>query len=137
MCFGGRGGGNPATIVMPDTSAYDRQADMQIELMRQQQQGDLMIKQMELGQAMERQKGVLTEARDFKVERANDTSANAARMAALIGPPPPEPVAKAPVIGTDRENQVKAKGKRSLRIDRVDRSKAATQASGTGLNITA
>lgn len=137
MCFGGGGGGSPAVITTPDTSAYDRQADMQLDLMRQQQQGDLMVKQMELNQALDRKKGVLTDVRDFKVERANDTAANAARMAALMGPPPPEPTAKAPVVGTDREGQVKgSKKRRSLRIDRVDTASASSGA-GTGLNITA
>lgn len=137
MCFGGGGGGAPAVITMPDTSAYDRQADMQIELMRQQQSGDLMLKQMQLSQAIEGQKQVLTDYRDFKTERANDTAANAARMAALLGAPPPEPAAKPPVVGTDRENMVKPKGKRGLRIDRVDQGMATSQGSGTGLNITA
>lgn len=135
MCSGG-GGGSQAVIKMPDTSAYNRQADMQLELMRQQQQGDLMVKQLELSQALDRKKEVLTEVRDWKVERANDTAANAARMAALLGPPPPDDTAKAPVVGTDRETRVKSKKRRSLRIDRADRSNPA-QASGSGLNITA
>ena len=61
MCFGGGGGGSPAVITMPDTSAYDRQAEMQLELMRQQQQGELMVKQLELNQALDQKKGVLTD----------------------------------------------------------------------------
>lgn len=137
MCFGGGGGGSPATIVMPDTRAYDQQAQMQMDLMRQQQQGEMMVKQMELNQALEGQKRVLTDVRDFKTERANDTAANAARMAALLGAPPPEPVAKAPVVGTDREMQVKSRGRKTLRIDRVDQGSSTSQGSGTGLNITA
>jgi hypothetical protein len=134
MCFGSP---PPATIVTPDTRAYDRMADLQIAAMQQQQQGEMMIKQLELNQAIERQKQTLTEVRDFKVERANDTAANAQRMAALIGAPPPEPTAKAPVVGGDRAGMAKSKGKKSLRIDRVDsRPAATTQAAGTGLNIT-
>ena len=127
----------PAVISMPDTRSYDRMADLQIAAMQQQQQGEMMIKQLELNQALERQKAVLTEARDFRVERANDTAANAQRMAALMGAPPPEPTAKAPVVGGDRAGMAKSKGKKSLRIDRVDRSRTPTgQAAGTGLNIT-
>lgn len=134
MCSGRRS--SQAVITMPDTSAYDRQLTMQLELMRQQQNGGLALKQQELNSVLDRKREVLAEMRDFKVERANDTAANAARMAALMGPPPPEPTAKSPVVGTDRETQIKSKKRRSLRVDRVDRSNA-TQASGSGLNITA
>ena len=130
MCSGGK----PSTIVMPDTGAYNKQADMQIAAMQQQQQGEMMLKQMQLSQALKGQEQVLTETRDFKTERANDTAANAQRMAALLGAPPPEKSAKAPVVGSDRESMTKPKGKRALRIDR--QAAAPTQASGTGLNIT-
>jgi hypothetical protein len=136
MCFGGGGGGSQAVITMPDTGAYDRQAQVQMDLMRQQQEGTMMLKQLELNQALKGQERVLTETRDFKVERANDTAANAARMAALIGAPPPQPTAKPPVVGTDREGLVKPKGKRGLRIDRVDQGSSVSEASGAGLNIT-
>ena len=130
MCSGGKA----ATITMPDTRAYDRQADMQIAAMQQQQQGEMMLKQMQLSQALEGRKQVLSETRDFKTERANDTAANAQRMAMLLVAPPPEKSAKAPVVGSDRESMVRAKGKRALRIDR--QASAPSQASGTGLNIT-
>lgn len=127
----------PAVITMPDTRAYDRMADLQIAAMQEQQQGAAMLKQAELNQALRSQEQSLAELRDYKVQRANDTAANAARMAAIIGAPPPEPTAKAPVVGTDRENMVKPKGKQGLRIDRVGRSAPTSQAKGTGLNITA
>jgi hypothetical protein len=129
-------GGSPATITMPDTGAYDRMAQLQMNAMRQQQDGVVMLKQMELNQALRGQEQSLMEMRDFRTERANDTAANAQRMAALIGTPPPEKTAKAPVVGTDRENMVKAKGKKGLRIDRVDRAVATSEGTGTGLNIT-
>jgi hypothetical protein len=132
MCSGGKA----ATITMPDTGAYDRMGQMQMDVMRQQQDGVAMLKQMELGQALRGQEQSLMEMRDFRTERANDTAANAQRMAALIGAPPPEKTAKAPVVGTDRENMVKAKGKKGLRIDRVDRAAATSEGAGTGLNIT-
>lgn len=134
MCFGSP---PAATITMPDTRAYDRMADLQIAAMQEQQQGAAMLKQAELNQALRTQEQSLSELRDYKVQRANDTAANAARMAAIIGTPPPEPTAKAPVVGTDRENMVKPRGKQGLRIDRVGRTAPTSQAAGTGLNITA
>lgn len=125
--------GQAATITMPDTGAYDRMADMQIAAMQQQQQGAAALKQAELNQAIRAQEGALTELRDFNTQRANDTAANAARLAALIGTPPPEKSAKAPVVGSDRAGMAKPKGRAGLRIDRAT---PASQASGTGLNIT-
>ena len=127
-------GGKPATITMPDTGAYDRMAQMQMDAMRQQQEGAATLKQAELNSAIRAQQSALTELRDFNVQRANDTAANAARLAALIGTPPPEKTAKAPVVGSDRAGMSKPKGKAGLRIDRPT---ATSQASGAGLNITA
>lgn len=130
MCFGG--GGSPAVITMPDTGAYDRQAQLQMDAMRQTQNMGVSIKQSELNQALANQQQTLTELRDVKTQRANDTAANAARMAALIGAPPPNPSAKAPTVGSDREAMVKPRGKQGLRIDRATPS---SQGTGTGLNI--
>lgn len=132
MCFGG-GGGSPATIVMPDTGAYDRLAQMQMDAMRQAQDSAAKLKQAELNQAMSDQQAVLSQLRDVKTARANETAANAARMAALIGTPPPEKTAKAPVVGSDRAEMSRPSGKRGLRIDRAT---ATTAGVGTGLNIT-
>lgn len=130
MCFGG--GGSPATITMPDTGAYDRMAQMQFDAMRQAQDGAARLKQAELNQAVADQQAVLTQLRDVTTRRANDTAANAARMAALIGTPPPEKAATAPVVGSDRAEKNRATGKRGLRIDRATASSAGA---GTGLNI--
>lgn len=129
MCMGGKA----ATITMPDTGAYDRMAQMQMDAMRQQQDGVAMLKQGELNSAIKSQELAYSEMRDFSMQRANETSANAARLAALIGTPPPEKSAKAPVVGSDRAGMARSKGKAALRIDR---STANSQASGTGLNIT-
>jgi hypothetical protein len=130
MCFGSP---PPATITMPDTGAYDRMADLQIAAMQQQQQGQASLMQSQLNQSLREQEAALSELRDFKVQQANDTAANAARLAALIGTPPPEKSAQAPVIGSSRQEVAKPKGKASLRIDRPA---PTTQAAGTGLNIT-
>ena len=134
MCFGG--GGSPAVITMPDTKAYDRQLDLQLDAMRQQQQGEMTLKQMELNQALQTQQQSLAELRDYKTQRASEVSANAKRMTELIGAPPPDPVAKAPIIGAARESLVKPKGRQGLRIDRIGQSTPSSQAPGTGLNIT-
>ena len=131
MCFGG--GGSPALITMPDTSAYDRQAQLQMDAMRQTQDMGLKVKQSELNQVLAAQQQTLADLRDARVQRANETAANAQRLTALIGTPPPEPTAKAPTIGSDREAMVRPRGKRGLRIDRAMETSAAA---GTGLNIT-
>lgn len=131
MCFGG--GGSPATITMPDTGAYDRMAQMQMDAMRDTQDMGVKVKQFELNQALAGQQQALVELRDLKTQRANDTAANAARMAALIGTPPPEKAAKAPSVGSDREGMTRSRGKRGLRIDRGQQT---SERAGTGLNIT-
>lgn len=128
MCFGG---GAPATITMPDTGAYDRLAQAQMDAMRQQQDGQAAIKQAQLNQALRTQEAALAEMRDFKVQRANDTAANAARLAALIGTPPPEKAASAPAIASNRSTSRRPKGRASLRIDRAP----AGQSASSGLNI--
>mgnify|MGYP006274467933 CR=1 FL=1 len=130
MCSGG---GSPATIVMPDTGAYDRMAQMQFDAMRAAQDGAAKVKQLELNQALAAQQDVLSQLKAVQTQRANDTAANAARMAALLGAPPPEKTAQAPVIGSDRSGTSRATGKRGLRIDR---SVTTTQGAGAGLNIT-
>ena len=130
MCSGG--GGSPAVINMPDTRGYDRMADLQIQAIRDQSNSVANIKQQELNAALQGQQQVMQELRDYRVQRANDTAANAARMAALIGTPPPEKTAAAPVVGSERAGMVRAQGKRNLRIDRPN---PTSQATGTGLNI--
>lgn len=131
MCFGG--GGSPATITMPDTGAYDRLAQTQFEAMRAAQDGEVKLKQAELNQSLANQQETLAQLRDVKTQRANDTAANAARMAALLGPPPPEKTAQAPVLGSDRAERSRPAGKRGMRIDRETTNATAA---GTGLNIT-
>ena len=126
------GGGSAATITVPKTESYDAQADLQIAAMQQTQNSTAMLKQGELNQALAAQQQTLTDARDFKIQQAEDTRANAARMANLIGAPPPEKTAQAPVVGRDRDrSQGKAKGRNSLK---VRKSKSTAQGKGTGLN---
>lgn len=131
MCFGGSP--PPATIVQPDTGAYDRLAQQQFDAMRMAQDNAVQLKQGELNRAVVNQQQVLSQLREAKTAAANDTAANAARMAALIGAPPPEKSAKAPVMGSDRAAQSRPAGKRGLRIDR--QTVPDTVATGAGLNI--
>lgn len=129
MCSGGGGRG---TIVMPKTDAYDRLAQQQIDAMRDLQDGAAKVKQQELSTAQLRQQEQLTQLRDLQIQRANDVSGQAARLAALIGTPPPEKAADAPVVGRNR-GPATSKGKAALRIERAV---AAGSSQGAGLNIT-
>jgi hypothetical protein len=131
MCSGG---GSPAVITMPDTGAYDRQLQMQIDAINATQNGAVQLKQAELNQAIAAQQQVLTELRDVEIMRANETAANAERIAALIGTPPPEASATRPVTGSDRPGSERT-DKSKLRIDRPTTA-TAPQAAGAGLNIT-
>jgi hypothetical protein len=131
MCSGG--GGSRATIYAPDTGAYDKLAQQQLDLLRQQQDSGILLKQSALSAAIREQQDVTTKLRDVSTERASNTNAYAARLAALIGSPPPEKAATAPVVGDNRSGQSKAQGKKGLRIERT--SKASSSA-GSGLNIT-
>jgi hypothetical protein len=50
---------------------------------------------------------------------------DAMRMSMLIGPPPPEKTANAPLIGSNRDEEMdspRSRGRRSLRIDRASDS---------------
>ena len=139
MCFGGGGGTvGGGTIHMPDTSAFDKQFDAQVDLMKMQQEGAISAKQRELDKVLRNQTAALAEIRDARVERANEVAsveAEARRMSNLIGTPPPEPTASAPVIGRDREKKqsTSPKGKRGLRI--TQSTTPTTSGSGAGLNI--
>lgn len=139
MCFGGGGGTvGGGTIYMPDTGAYDNQFNAQVEVMKMQQQGAIAQKQMELDAALRNQTSALQEIRDAKMERANEVAsveAEARRLSNMIGTPPPEATASAPVIGRDRDkdSSPSKKGKGGLRITRS--TAPSTSGAGTGLNI--
>jgi hypothetical protein len=126
------GGGGAATITMPDTGAYDRMAQGQFDAMKAVMEGGTQIKQQQLNTALASQQKVATELRDLRVQQANNTSAQAARLAALIGTPPPEKNAEAPVVGRNR-GTLTSKGKGALRIERAT---ATSSGQGAGLNIT-
>jgi len=129
MCMGG---GSAATITMPDTGAYDRMAQGQFDAMKSVMESGTQIKQQQLNAATLAQQKVMTDLRDLRTQQANDTSAQAARLAALIGTPPPEKNAEAPVVGRNR-GTLTSKGKGALRIERTT---ATSSGQGAGLNIT-
>jgi hypothetical protein len=128
MCAGG--GSMPrATITVPNYRAFDRQLDRQIEVMEGRFQNRAINRQEKLGRAVGKQQKRLDQLLDLSMEQANNTAAEAQRIAALVGTPPPSPTAKAPVLGANRTGQRRAEGKAALRID------PAGPAANTSLNI--
>ena len=133
MCFGGGGGG---TITMPDTGAYDRQFEQQLEMMKMAQSTALTGLQSDLQSVQTDSESLLEDLADLRTERAESAAsveAEVRRMSNIVGPPPPEESAKAPVVGDSRSKGTSKKGKSSLRIGR---KVASTAGQGTGLNIT-
>ena len=128
MCFGGGGG---ATITQPDYNAYDKQFELQKTAIESAMDNDLLLKQEELQSALIDKTQVQRDINEQIRIQAENTNAQAMRLAQVIGPPPPEKSAQAPVIGSQR----KKLGKEQLRIRRVVTPDAS--ASGAGLNITA
>jgi hypothetical protein len=108
-------------------------AQQQLDLIKSTQSNDVLAKQSQLDATIRQQQDVMKSLNDVATTRASDTSAYAARLAALVGAPAPDKAAKAPVIGTDRAGQSRATGKKSLRIER---SMETSQGAGSGLNIT-
>jgi hypothetical protein len=131
MCSGGGGGG---VITMPKTGAYDSMLNLQMQAMRDQSSGALQQQQGLLNNALAQQQGILQELAQAKALAANETAANAARLANLIGTPPPEKMAKGITTGANRTGKEKPKGSQALRID-VGTGDTAI-AAGSGLNIT-
>ena len=136
MCMGGGGGGG-GVITMPDTGAYDRMYDRQLQMMQATQSSELEGLQAQLLDTQRQQELLLTDLRDGRTERAESVAsveAEARRMSNIIGPPPPEESAKAPVVGAarDKPKTQRASGKRGLRIGRAV---ASSSGDAVGLNI--
>jgi hypothetical protein len=64
-----------------------------------------------------RQQGVLTDLAARRTAEAQDTSATASRLAALIGTPPPDKTARAPVLAVNRAGMTRPTGRKGLRVD--------------------
>lgn len=114
MC-GGRSQG--ATIIQPDYSAYNRLADAQLLTMQMMQSPAVSTAQQGVQFATIQQQQVLTDLAARKTAQANDTSAAAGRLAALIGTPPPDKTAKAPVLASSRQGMSRPMGRKGLRVD--------------------
>ena len=128
MCFGG---GSRATITKPDYNAYDKQFELQKEAIQTSMSNELKLKQQELQTSLGDKADIQRKLNEQIRMQAENTNAQAMRLAQVIGPPPPEKSAQAPVIGSKR----KKLGKERLRIRRG--TTPTSSASGAGLNITA
>lgn len=133
------GGGSPATITMPDYSAFNQQFELQKSVIDQGMNSGAQQLQQQLVASSKEQQKLLQQELELKKANAEDAGkaqskvdAQAMRMAALIGPPPPEKSATAPVVASERGMQTK-KGKSALRIG-LDSTSRMGQ--GAGLNIT-
>lgn len=129
MCSGG---GSRATITMPNTAAYDQQFALQKAAIESAMSGQNNLLQQQLTASLRGNEKVAQQASDMKRQIAENTSAQAMRMAQLVGTPPPERTAQAPVVGRNR-GTVTSKGKGALRIERTT---ASSSGQGAGLNIT-
>jgi hypothetical protein len=122
------GGGGRATITEPNYAMYDSMFQQQRAAIDAQINGPIQLMQAQLNDAVKQQQSTLQENLKLQESIAANTNGQAARLAQLMGPPPPEKTADAPVVGKNK----KAAGKSGLRIDQ---STASSQAAGTGLNI--
>ena len=132
------GGGKAATITQPDYSAFNQQFELQKSAIDQSMNSGAQALQQQLVTASKEQQKLLGEELELKKSRAEDAGkvqsqvdAQAMRLAALIGPPPPEKSATAPVVASERGEKSK-KGKSALRIG-LDSTSRMGQ--GAGLNI--
>jgi hypothetical protein len=126
------GGGSRGTITQPDYNAYNKQFDLQKSAIDQAMNSGSQLMQQQLNQAIVAKQEALSASVEQKKVLAENTNAQAMRLAALIGPPPPEKSAAAPVVAGDRGITTK-KGKSALRIG-LDSTSRMSQ--GAGLNIT-
>ena len=126
-------GGGGATITSPNYKQANEEFAMQLRAMEAQREGALNLAQTRLNTALQKQGYVLEDLAEVKTARANESRANADRLANLLGPPPPEKSAAAPKVADRRTGQRKAEGKTLLRINRASTIPDAT---GVGLNIT-
>jgi len=129
MCMGG---GSPATITVPDYSAYDQQFDLQKAAIESAASTSILTAQSNLNSALTAKQDAAGDLLVAKQQQAEDTNAAAMRLAQVVGPPPREPHAKPPEVGVDERGLKTKKGKSSLRIGKV----ATSSATGSGLNIT-
>jgi hypothetical protein len=100
MCGGGRS--QRATIRKPDYKAMDRMAKRQFKEMRRAQDSRVTGQGNVLAGNLQQEELAYSKLRDLKVQEANNISVESARIAALLGTPPPDRGATAPSLGRDR-----------------------------------
>lgn len=131
MCSGG--GSSPATITMPDYSAYNNQFQLQKSAIEQTMNNGTQLMQQQLTASLRDKEAAYNRLTDQAKLNAENTNAQAMRLATLIGAPPPEKTAEAPKVGATARGLKTTKGKGALRIER---STATSSSQGAGLNIT-
>lgn len=144
MCSGGS---KAATITMPDTSAYDRQFDLQKEAIMQQMNSGMDKAQFQLQSSLKRNEQLMEKLVQLEEDEANDPGSIAsmvderiATMMSISESLVPDKGAAGVQVGASRKSDVegalggaKTKGKAGLRIRR--RTKAPTSGDGVGLSI--
>jgi hypothetical protein len=131
MCSGG--GGSPATIVAPNYNAYNNEFQLQKTAIEQAMSSSTQLLQSELTASLRNKEAAYSRLTDQAKQQAENTNAEAMRLATLIGTPPPEKSAEAPRVGASARGLKTTKGKGALRIER---STATSTGQGAGLNIT-
>tara|TARA_B100000965_G_scaffold330756_1_gene294651 strand:- start:330 stop:755 length:426 start_codon:yes stop_codon:yes gene_type:complete len=141
MCFGG-GSSQPAIINVPSYPDYDDSFDLRKDAIDQAMNNQMLLAQQQLQTTLSGKNDLLMQMAMMQRQEADDININfsppqqeAMKMAQVIGPPPREEYAKAPEIGVNERGIKGKKGKKSLRIRRETNANASN-ASGTGLNIT-
>ena len=129
MCVGGGGGG---TITKPDYNAYDKQFQLQKDAIERSMEGNTRLVQQQLDTALKKKQSTLDQLTNTQRQLAENTNAQAMRLAQVIGPPPPEKHAQAPVIGA-KARGLRGKGKGGLRIGRATATKGGK---GSGAQLT-
>lgn len=115
MCGGG--GRSRAKITEPDYKAYNRMADMQFRAMQKAQDPKVLRMQGKLNQALSAERDIGEQLRDATIAEADRVSADAARIAAMIGTPPPAKTATSPALGANREGVSRGgRGRAALRL---------------------
>ena len=83
------GGVSAATITQPDYTAYNQQFELQKSAIEQQMNNSTQLKQSQVSAAVKQQQDLLTQSNETRRQLAENTNAQAMRMATMIGTPPP------------------------------------------------
>lgn len=116
MCTGG-GGGARAKVTQPDYKAANKMAKRQFKAMAKAQDPGVGLDQNRLNQALNNEYRLGQQLRDATMAEADRVSADSARIAAMLGAPPPAKIATAPALGANRETVARGgRGRAGLRL---------------------